>query len=514
MSTSKGYKMEKYDGSMSLEEIGKLPYKGYPSRGLSLNVMKTYGVKCEMSVTDGEPIAFYFPHKKKGTITGYKRCCVRAGTSKKEKWRAIGDVDISCDLFGANLQGTNTFRTYITEGEWDCLALHEAQLANPKRKFVPNVVSITFGAGNAAECVMNNKEYLDKSKERVVVFDNDEPGQEAMVELSLVYPEFKTFKIETNDLNDMLLSDKEGLLSLSLNNIIDFQPEDIVTEALSVDELTEPLKKGVYLPILPMMSSKLHGFREGELTFIMAPEGAGKSTVAREIGYGLMTAGEAVGNVFLEESLKKTQQAYIAMDNDVPLAAFREDPSIIPVENIKNSIAKLINNKRSAWLECKFGSLRPSMVMPKFRHMHHLGMKYIIFDHIHMALSGEVLKDERQVIDQLCTEMAAFCESTGVAIICISHITEQKRQPPKDSSGNIDYPYYYKVQNKDARGSGAFSQLAHNIIHIEPQITEDGTRGNARVKIGKNREWGWLGVCDEFEQHPKTGRIQVIEGPV
>ena len=83
------------------------------------------------------------------------------------------------------------------------------------------------------------------------------------------------------------------------------------------------------------------------------------------------------------------------------------------------------------------------------------------------------------------------------------------KQPKRDKDGDIIFPYWDDVDVTQARGSGAFEQLGWNIICVEPEILEDKTRGRIRTRIGKNREWGTLGIGDTLTMSKQTGRLQV-----
>lgn len=234
------------------------------------------------------------------------------------------------------------------------------------------------------------------------------------------------------------------------------------------------------------------------------------TTVCKEIGYELVKSGAKVGHIFLEEDQVKTQQTYLALDNNVPLPRFREDPSIVPRERLEKSYKELIDNGRTLWMH-HGGKLDPAKVMHHLEWMTVKGVEYVILDHISMVFSGHQTSNERKDIDLLLTEMAAWVTESGVHAIVVSHIKRTNRPAPKDKDGTVKYPYWQEVCLDDARGSGSFEQLAWNIIAIEPERLEDGARGRIRTRVLKNREWGWLGLGDVLEMHPQTGRLQTCE---
>ena len=136
-----------------------------------------------------------------------------------------------------------------------------------------------------------------------------------------------------------------------------------------------------------------------------------------------------------------------------------------------------------------------------------MGAKYAILDHISMIFSASENDNERKEIDQLLTELAAFVTTTQMHIIVVAHIKRVPTIAPKEKDGSIKYPYWQKVDKDAGRGSGAFEQLCHNMIVLEPEILESGERGRLRTKVVKNREWSYLGIGDMLTMHPITGRL-------
>lgn len=510
-------------GLTTIEQVvAETIIQAIPERGISKETAEHFKIRTEKSQTTGQPIAHYFPYTKKGILTGFKKINLLVGKKHPDRFSTVGEVSIDCDLFGQSSIG-NGYKVFVTEGEYDCACLFQSLKASRSntRGACPTVVSIGLGTANAVTHMVNNTEYLNQHKQIVCIFDSDKAtkeeaaegivkGQDAMFGVSLAFPQVLSVLLPVKDSCDLHRQDSEKLAELAIFSAKPFEPEDIVKHSLGVDVLMTPLVEGIRVACLPKTMDMMRGLRPGELTVVIAPAGVGKTTIMKEVGLALNLAGKKVGHILLEESVKKSQQSYIAMANNVPLAAFRENPNILSREAVERSNRQLIENGRCTWLSAPFGKIASHSILPRVRYMHSIGMEYIILDHIHLVISGEVMKDERQFIDWVLTECAAFCEATGVHLFLVAHITRQNRPPPKNREGNIAYPYWYEVKPSDGRGSGAFEQLSHNLWMIEPEILEDGERGRVRIKIGKNREWSWLGVADTLTQNHRTGRLVSI----
>ena len=488
-----------------------------PERGITDETVKHFGIRRMMNELTGEVDSYFFPITKKKETTGFIK--VTPSRSKKNgRFTTVGDVSVTSDLLGqSNATGKN--KLFIVEGCFDLLSAFQALNSN-KGTYTgfPCVVSPALGIGdinkgvtNSRQHVVSNLEFVNGFKDVIVCFDNDEQekinvGQEGVQDLALALKEFKNVLLPVNDCNDMLKEKGEKELFFALMTAKTFENEHIITGGIDLDELLEPLKEGITVSVLPNTSRILHGFREREMTIVLAPTGIGKTTVCKEIGYALVKQGRKVGHVFLEEDLKKTQQSYIALDNNVHLPKFRENPSIITREAVEKSYHDLINTNRTMWMK-HFGSLSPASLMSKFEWMAIKGMEFIILDHISMVFSGSDNGNERKEIDMLLTELAAFTTKTGVHPIIVSHVKRTNKTPKRDKEGNVTYPYWDEVDTAQARGSGAFEQLGWNLIGIEPEILEDKKRGRIRTRVLKNREWGQLGIADMLTMSKQTGRL-------
>jgi twinkle protein len=521
--------MSKYEGkpmksNVSLSDVennGQVVFD-IPDRGITADTVMHFGIKKMMNEMNNTVDGYFFPVTKKGKLTGYIKYNPNVG-KKNGRFTTVGDVSVESDLLGQSVASKGK-KVFIVEGFFDLLSAYQS-LDNHKPigyTANPAVVSPALGIGNISKGVTNSRqhiasniEFINQYDDKVVCFDNDinqevNVGQEGVQDLALVLKEFKNCVLPVNDCNDMMLEKGEKELYFALLTAKGFEADNIVQGGIGLDKLCEPIKRGVYIDIFPHAMNILRGFREREMTVVLAPAGVGKTTVCKEIGYALVKKGCKVGHVFLEEDLKKTQQSYIALDNNVHLPKFREDPTIVAQEDIKKSYDSLIDTPNTMWMN-HFGSLTPTSLMGKFEWMAIKGMEFIILDHISMVFSGNDNGNERKEIDMLLTEMAAFCVKTGVHCIVVSHIRRMNHQPAKDKSGQVIYPYWDTVDMTQARGSGAFEQLASNVMTVEGQRLEDKSRGNIRIGIEKNRECGVIGKADTLNMSTATGRMYTVE---
>lgn len=483
--------------------VAQTTVQSIPVRGIDQVACEHFGVRVSLSETDGQTqTATYFPVSVEGKHTGFK---VRYPSKNFGK---VGNRK-GGDFFGANVCPKKGNKIFVTEGEYDALALYQTiyELCDPKWRRSIAVVSLLNGAGGAAKEMLRNNELLAGFKEIVCVFDQDEAGQEGIEEVVKVLgrDRVKSVKLSEKDANDMVQQGlKRELYFACITEKAIPRPEKIISgKQITLEDLQVPLIKGLDVPY-PELMKKMRGFRHGdgggELTIWCAGSGMGKTTAAREVMYHLNKVHKKrLGHIFLEEQFRKTSQSYIAIDNNVPLAALREDPTIVNQTKFKKSHAELIANDRTFFLK-HFGSLASDHLIDYLMYMGvHEECNFIILDHISMVVSGQDngKNGERKDIDILMTKLAAFCEDTGVSVQAIVHLKRPQNGCFNDGQS---------ISLAHLRGSAAIEQLSHNIIGIEGD--QHGDNPNSRIlRVLKNREWGDVGEADTLEYMPATGRL-------
>ena len=501
----------KVEKSMSEVSSGLEVYHTLPCRsvhGVDASICEYYGVRVSVDVITGAIDEVYYPYYD--TDRKLVACKVRKLQTKAFRW--IGNPK-KATLFGQQLlpAGGSKGILIIQEGEKDVLAATAMILKCGQRY---PVVSIKDGANDADKTdqgVIDNMETLSKFSNIVLAFDNDRPGQrtqkataeflcqESKVRL-LHYPE--GFK----DAADLLDKQKHLVYMNLLKDSAVFTPESIVDGTqIKLEDLLSPLPRGAKIPFKGLQE-KMQGLRKGELTTITAAPGAGKSTLSRELAYDLAKNGFSVANIFLEETLEKTAQSLIALDNNVPLPRLRADPTCISREAYESSYKNLVANGRTFFFR-HFGSMQSESLLSKMRYYaHSCKVDYIFLDHLSMVVSGsDETNDERKLLDLICTNLAKFCTETGVGVIMVVHLRKKGTNEKENSIITLD----------DLRGSGGIAQLSFNVIAAMRDTTAmEADKANVvQLWVLKNREWGYTGPAGKLVYNSNTGRLQEIESP-
>ena len=408
-----------------------------------------------------------------------------------KEFRVIGDLN-KAGLIFQNKFKSGGKRLVITEGEID--ALSYAEIAKGWE-----VVSVPNGVSSAVKAVKRSLEYVESFDEVVFMFDNDEVGYNAALECAEVLSpgKSKIAKLSLKDANEMLVNNKVAELKESVYTARQFSPDGIVLGSeITLGSLQEQTARGFDIPYT-LLSQAIRGLRKRELVTLTAGSGIGKSTIARELGYHLATEHELnVGYVMLEESITKTAQALVAIDNNVPLADLAEDTKILNQEQWQKSYDKVV---KPIALYDHWGSTEVDSLISKLRYMA-VGLEcdFIILDHVSMVVSG-LDTDERKTLDLLMTKLRQLVENTGVGIIAISHLKRGDKQKSFNEGGSISLT--------DLRGSAALEQLSDIVIGLERDQQDEAYGNYATIRLLKNRPVGIVGRMGAAEYKAETGRL-------
>lgn len=485
-----GYK-ELVQGTKEVEmSIEDLPFRDLIDRKINVDTCKHFGVRCDISESNGEVTAHYYPITKSGKITGYKRRIL------PKIFSTVGDAKGSIELFGQNVAPKSGKRLLITGGELDAMAAY--QMITEKYPSISAVTSLPKGENTSA--IKDNLSFINAFDEVIIYTDMDDAGRKAADDIAkLIGPKAKLMMTSEKDASDMLKHGKKAEFISSFFNAETRKPEGIISgSSVPLSELMKPTVIGYSSPY-PKLDLMIGGFKKGELTTLTAGSGIGKSTLARELGYHFRNKHDlCVGNIFLEERAEKTIQGYIAIDNNIPLSKLRKHPEVLPSERWQQSYDKLIANK---WLGFRhFGSMPSADLLDKMRFLAY-GEKcdFIILDHLSMVISGQASDNERKDIDLIMTELAAFTNESQVGVIVVVHLSRNKTKTSFNEGGNISL--------NDLRGSAALEQLSWNVIGIERDQQDEERKNFSRIRVLKSREEGWTGVADTCEYNFDTGRL-------
>lgn len=538
---TKGQQDMEINNKETVQDILKFPFVDAVDRGITKKTCEKFGIRAALSEKDGATVeAYYFPsYNQKGKIVGFSKQDITKSKEEKGHWSTIGSVTISNKLFGQNIaEAVNRKKNnlVVTEGQWDTASTYQALVDNVKgtkyEGIEPFIVSIPLGTANAVEAILHNESFVKAFDGLTMFFDDDfctpaelkkkmMKGHEAREAVAGAFVDsgiaLYTVSAEYGfkDASDYMQAGK----STELAKLVQFGKRVFSTEKvvrasdIPFESLIEEQPRGVVIDCFPKLMERLYGFREKELTMILAPSGAGKSTVCSILADKFMAAGHKIGMIFLEEGNKDTFQRLIASELKVNYLKFKRKPlSVATEEAIREVYDRITSNEQLVLLD-HFGSMPIDSLMNKVKHMVLVeGCKYIMLDHLSMVISGNETENERKELDMVMTALSSFCAANSVHLIVVCHINRTDSHqflPPKGKEGE---PFWVNVRKESARGSAALEQCSWNILAIEPEILADFSRGRVRIKVLKTRFGDSLGIADVFTLDPVTWEVVLDNG--
>ena len=195
----------------------------------------------------------------------------------RKMWR---EADTEPILFGLHLCNPERNTLYITEGEFDCMAVYQAIDG------MINVVSVPSGSQDFT-WVETCQAELSQYKIIAVLGDNDSAGQKMIADLNTKFPDkivtkpdFKSYRA-AKDANEMLYRYGPECIAEAMSSMKALPVEGLINFSdIRRVNLTEIPKTIVGIPSL---DKAVGGFLEGDLSVWTGKTGEGKSSVVNQL---------------------------------------------------------------------------------------------------------------------------------------------------------------------------------------------------------------------------------------
>jgi len=476
---------------MTLDQIQELEIRGFEERKIKKNVAAYFDVRVSYDES-GNIKAHYYPYTRDGKLVAYKR------RTLPKKFQTIGDWK-DVDLFGQiNARGSD--RLVITEGEIDAMSVSAAQYEK-YGKFFP-VVSLTSAA--VLETLVKNRAWVRSFKDVVLCFDQDDAGRKATEEAAKIvgYDKVKIATLPEKDANEVWLKHGGDELLRCLFNAQAYSPAGIVRGEAIWDQFTAIQDAIIvaYPPALAGLQEKLRGIRQGDLDLFTSGTGAGKSTVIKEIMLHLHEKTEdMIGLVSLEESVGDTAEKFVGMALKKNLARLDKK---LPEDELRKGWEKVFGDERIMLLDHQ-GAVSDDSLLDKIEYMALMGCKYIVLDHITIAVSeGAEGRTGNEAFDFVMNGLLKIVKKHNIWLGVISHLrkTDNKSKPFEEG---------YMPSLDDIKGSGSIKQISFNVIAFCRNMTHTDAkiRNTIRFRVLKARRSGDTGDAGAAAYEPKTGRL-------
>ncbi len=463
-----------------------------PRRGLSEETCQKWGYT--ISEMGGQPVQVANYRDLTGAIVAQK---VRF---KNKDFRFLGETK-EAGLYGQHLWRDGGKRVVITEGEIDALTV--SQLQGNRWP----VVSLPNGAQGAKKALQKSLQWLLGFEEIVLMFDNDDPGQDAVKECVGLFPagRCKVAKLPLKDANAMHQAGRGSEVVDAIFGAKVFRPDGIVTISDVIDDAMTPTVMG--LPwFAEHLNHTLYGRRIHEIIAIGAGTGVGKTELlAKQIYYDLTALNEPVGVFLLEqqpaETVKRLASTHAGKQFHVP----NRDPDNPDwtTEELRDALHQ-IEDKR-LFMYDSFGATDWEVIKTTIRFLAHSeGVRLFYLDHLTALAAME--EDERKGLERIMAEMGALVQELPITIHLVSHLSTPDGTPHEEGG---------RVMIRHFKGSRAIGFWCVTMLGLErnQQHENEELRRVTTVRVLKHRPVGAAtGDVLFFTFNPSTGLYVELDG--
>jgi twinkle protein len=267
-----------------------------------------------------------------------------------------------------------------------------------------------------------------------------------------------------------------------------FLPQGIKTGRDLWEDISNPPNYETISYPFEGLNKMTYGLRLSEFVVVTAPPKIGKTTILKAIEYHILqNSDHGVGLLHLEETNSDTALGLMSIHAKKPLHLpdIREK---VDIKELKSYYDAVVNNDRIAIWD-HFGSNTVDEVINVIRHMHAMGCKYIVLDHLSIVVSDQS-GDERKQLDELATRIKTTCMELNIAVIAVIH---------QNAEGGI-------------RGTKGIEQLANMVIRLERNKLDPDPwrRSITKVVVTENRFCGRSGPACHLQYVEDEGVLVEI----
>jgi len=465
--------------------------RGCQERRITKTIAEHYGVRVDYDA-NRNITAYHYPYYKDNELVAYK-------TRKLPKqFSTVGDFK---DVwpFGCQSFGMGGKRLVITEGEFDAMSVAQASLIH-YNKIYP---AISIASASNLKSLLQAREWIRSFEEVVLFFDKDAAGQKAIKEAANIIGIDKV-KVATSPAKDpceLFIAAGERAVLQAIWDAQPFSPAGIVVghEPVWEQYLARRSTESVAYPdCLRGINDKTKGMRFGEITLFTSGTGSGKSTVIKEIVLDLLDKTEdKVGMISLEESVGDTAEKFIQMKLKRNLQEYD-----VSLEEQEEASRAVFGSEKLVLLDHQ-GSVGDESLIDKIEYMALMGCKYLILDHITIAVSeGAEGYTGNEAIDKVMSDLLKITKKHNVWLGVISHLR-------KVQGGGATFEQGKLPSMDDIKGSGSIKQISFDIIGFARDMAneDEQVRNTINFIVLKSRFTGKTGPAGNAKYNHDTTRL-------
>jgi twinkle protein len=201
---------------------------------------------------------------------------------------------------------------------------------------------------------------------------------------------------------------------------------------------------------------------------------------------------DALGAIFLEEPKRRHLQSIAGLQLQRPVHL--PDCGVTASE-VSAALREVVGVDERLHIYSHFGSDDPESLLDTIRFLVSArGCRYILLDHITMAVSGLAGENERIALDYLSTRLEMMVKELNFALIVVSHVNDNG-------------------QTRGSRYIGKIADLRIDAVRDTGNANET-ERNTTTLSISKNRFCGKTGVACKLLFNPETYSYSEIDNEV
>lgn len=398
-------------------------------------------------------------------------------------------------LYGQHLWRDGGRRVVVTEGEIDALSVSQVQ----GNKWP--VVSIPNGAQSARKALASQIEWLSSFEEVVLMFDNDEPGRQAVEECYSLFKagKCKVAKLPLKDANEMLKAGRADELRSAIFEAKVMRPDGIVTLSDVRDRVLMEPEEG-YPWFVKSMNELTFGRRLGEAIALGAGTGIGKTDfITQQVDYDINVLNKKVALFFLEQQPEETakricgKRAGKRFHIPARYAGWSQ-------EELEATLSEMERDPR-LFMYDHFGCAEWDKIADRIRFLRHSeDVEIFYLDHL-TALATGTGGNEREELERIMAQVGSLVKELNIILVFISHLTTPEGTPHEEGG---------RVTIRQFKGSRAIGFWSHFMIGLErdQQHEDPNMRSITTVRMLKDRYTGLsTGECWLLGYDNDTGRL-------
>lgn len=256
----------------------------------------------------------------------------------------------------------------------------------------------------------------------------------------------------------------------------------------------------------PSIDTKTGGLQRGHLTVVAAPTSMGKTALAINLAYNVLSNGKKVIFISLEMGVKDIGKRILSLDSRVPTNVYRRRLKEYEKKNIDASLARLMDKHFRISQERSMDTADIKAKCRKFaRQMD--GVDLVIVDYLQNIKERSGNHSTAKKVGLDCKDMFYMAGELNCPVILISQLNRGRNGTPKLS---------------DLRDSGEIEETADEVwFPYRPKYDKETDNSNepeeAKLIIAKGRTTG-TGVVDMVWYpkilHWRDGYLDKTEGPL